>query len=295
VPARRSRTNEWRRCLREILDRKGAIEIAVLRRYEDGEPGSHLIWRVHLLDIRDHEIVVEQPAALGRTIHLQPGVELVAIISIGQNRWMFTSRNLGHESFKTDRHEISALRIGLPDRVQRCQRRSYYRVNTASLSLPRVEMWPLLDPKTVLLAERANELQFETIDTSGSAPAGEGGMKLIDEDVMPDVGPRFSGSLVNVGGGGMGIVVEPDEAQALQRHKVFWLRFQLDPEVSTPICATGKLVHTHIQSNQATYAGISFDFTFNPGHHRFVVDQIARHISVQQRMQMERSASRRSA
>ena len=122
MPARRSRTNEWRRCLREIHDRGGAIEIAVLRRYEDGEPGSHLIWRVHLLEIRDKELVVEQPVALGRTIELQAGVELVAIISIGQNRWMFTSRNLGLVEHHDGRRAVPALRIALPDRVQQVGR-----------------------------------------------------------------------------------------------------------------------------------------------------------------------------
>ena len=49
----------------------------------------------------------------------------------------------------------------LPDEVRRCQRRSFYRVETARINLPVVDVWPLLDPKSILLAERANELAVE--------------------------------------------------------------------------------------------------------------------------------------
>ena len=76
MPANRSRTVGWRRCLRQIKERKGAIEIALARNYEEAEQGHHLVWRVHLLDVRDDEILIEPPAALGQTIPLQPGVVL---------------------------------------------------------------------------------------------------------------------------------------------------------------------------------------------------------------------------
>ena len=75
------------------------------------------------------------------------------------------------------------------------------------------------------------------------------------------------------------------DAVALARHKVFWLRFNLPPALKTPICATGKLVHTHMESNHDTYAGMAFDFSFNPSHQKFVVDQICRYIATQQREQ----------
>ncbi len=44
---------------------------------------------------------------------------------------------------------------------------------------------------------------------------------------------------------------------------------------------------------QQTYAGMAFDFSFNPVHQRFVVEQIRRFIEIQQRAQLDdRNASR---
>jgi c-di-GMP-binding flagellar brake protein YcgR len=287
VPANRSRTLNWRRCLQQIHERNGAIEIAVARHYTGSEQGSHLIWRVRLLDVSETEVVVEQPMTLGQRIPIRLGVELVAVVAVGQNRWMFSTANVGmHEHRLNDRKSIPAMRLLIPDRIERCQRRNYYRVHTASLNLPDVDLWPLLDPRSVLLAERANELQIK----------GEAGIDIGDcvpddgdaDPAMPEVGPKFRGKLLNLGGGGVGIRVEPGGSQSLLRHKIFWVRFALPPELTVPICSTGKLIHTHLDSTQHVYAGMAFDFTFNPEHQSFVVEQICQYLAVQQRLQLQR-------
>ncbi len=288
MPANRSRTQEWRRCLQQIRDRNGTIEIAVAHDYEDeGEHGNHLVWRVRLLALSGEDIVVEIPSTLGHEIGIQEGVELVVVMAIGQNRWMFRTTCTGQTPFRINAQKtVQALRMAMPTHVERCQRRNYYRVETMELNLPSVEVWPLLDPKSVLVAERANELQFQR-DQLGQ-PRDADLSKIDDESVMPEVGPKFQGMLLNLGGGGMGLRIDPESAQTLNRYKLFWTRFALPPELQTPICATGKLVHTHLESDNYTYAGLAFDFTFNPGHQQFVVDQICRYIAVQQREQLQR-------
>ncbi len=279
---------EWRRCLRQICDRNGALEIAVAREYDEGENGRHLVWRVRVVAVTDTEILVEEPMTLGQVIHLEPGIELMAVLAIGQNRWMFPTTILGAtDRSRRDRRGVSALRLAMPKSVERCQRRNYYRFETTGLSLPAVDVWPLLDAKSVIIAERANELQFEQAELRGG---GSGAPETASDPdaLMPDVGPRFTAMLLNIGGGGMGLRVEPEDAQALVSHKLFWIRFQLSPELTTPICATTKLVHTHIDSTQHTYAGMAFDFSFNPAHHRLLVDQICRFIDRQQRDQLKK-------
>jgi hypothetical protein len=275
-----------------VHERSGALEIAVANTQPDGTTAGQLVWRVRILALTETEIVVEQPATLGQLIPIDQGIELVAILAIGQNRWMFNARNLGAIGCPGgDRGRgIPAMRLTMPDNVQRCQRRHHYRVETTSLSLPSVEVWPLLDPKSVLLAERAYELQFENggPDESSTDPllSSQG---VEGESVMPEVGPRFGATLLNLGGGGVGLRVGPEDSQALTRHKIFWIRLSLAPELSTPICASGKLVHSHIESNHDTYAGLAFDFSFNPVHQRFVVDQICRYITIVQKTQMDRA------
>jgi c-di-GMP-binding flagellar brake protein YcgR len=293
VPANRSRTQRWRQCLKQIHERRGAIEIAVSRDYADPEAGRHLVWRVRLLDLRDRELIVEQPMTLGQAIPVNKGIELVGILSIGQNRWMFSTTNLGTTEVPTAGRPVQALRLLMPDTVERCQRRNHYRVETAALSLPEVDVWPLLDPKSVVLAERASELQFEK-DQSEDAmrfPSSEPALDL--EDVMPKVGPKFKGTLVNLGGGGVGLRVSHDNAAALSRQKLFWMRLCLAPDLRTPICATAKLVHTHMEASQDTYAGLAFEFTFNPNHQRFVVDQIRHYLQMQQQAQLAAEGEQR--
>ncbi|MEM7228650.1 MAG: flagellar brake domain-containing protein [Planctomycetota bacterium] len=294
MPANRSRTTEWRRCLDEIVHRNGAIEIAVVRpdQDDDAEEQKHLVWRVRMLERRDNELIVEQPTTLGQTIELRENVNLVAIFTIGQNRWMFKTSVLGKTNFSFNgRGKMVALRLKNPEKVERCQRRRFYRVDTVTVNLPRVQIWPLLDPKTVAVAERANEINF-TSELNGNPPSDEDlAAQFADDAVKPELGPQFSGELINLGGGGIGLRVGQEESHLLNRTKMFWIRFALPPELSTPICATGKLVHSHMDSTQDVYAGLVFDFTFNPSHQRFVADQICKFVAAQQRAQLQRSAA----
>lgn len=279
MPARRLRTLQWRRSLEEIQERAGSLEMAVARDYDDAEAGAHLIFRVPLRQIGESEIVVEHPVALGRHLPFEDAAELVAIFAIGQNRWSFRTRVVGRGALCDGRgREVAILRLAMPDRVDRCQRRDYYRMNTAHLSLPDVDLWPLLDLQSVVLAERANELAIE-LERSGDdmppVPAGS--------DIRPEVGPPIRVTLLNVGGGGIGVGVPQEHAQILSRTRFFWTSLSLAPEIRTPFCATARVVHTHLEGGNTVYAGMAFEFAHNPVHQRFVSEQICRFIALQQR------------
>lgn len=234
--------------------------------------------------------------ALGKTVELSADVDLAVIIAIGQNRWMFKTRTLAPlRATGRDGRTTSAIRLAVPDQIERCQRRHHYRVQTTSLSLPQVELWPLLDPKSVLLAERLNELQFHRSQDGGGPLLAPDMGAMSSESALPEVGPRLAGSLLNLGGGGVGVQVAQADAAALGRHKLYWLRFMLEPELTTPVCATGKLVHSHVESTQDVYAGMAFDFSFNPGHQQFVLEQICRYIALQQRAQMQEAVAASAA
>ncbi len=263
--------------------RGGQTETAAIPVSLEGH--RHLVWRVRIISLTETEVVVEQPTTLGQVIDIGRGVAMIAILSIGQNRWMFHTTCQGGISVpQGERRSMPALRLTMPDSVQRCQRRNHYRVE-APLNLPMVDVWPLLDPRSVIPAERAHEIQFE-IDM-GRLNGQLDSVRMDFDSVMPEVGPKFSGTLLNLGGGGVGLRIDPDDSQSLSRHKVFWLRFALPPAQRTPICASAKLVHTHMESNHDTYAGLAFDFSFNPSHQKFVVDQICRYIALQQREQSQ--------
>ena len=287
MSASRSRTERWRECLQQVFERDGALEISIA----DSAPGtgqSSLIWRVRILALNDREIVVEQPSALGQIIELGPDVEIVAGLAIGQNRWMFRTRTLGH-AVRPGLHgrQIKALRLASPEVVERCQRRNFYRISTTELSLPPVECWPIVEPSSVIAAELANQAQILSYGQPGMAAR----LATDDPMVLPEVGPRFAARLVNIGGGGAGLVVDRQDAAAVDRTRLFWLRVNLTPQIPIPLGMTGRLAHTHLDSAQNVYAGIAFEFAFNPGHKQFVVHQICRYVAELQKLQSSRGAA----
>jgi len=294
VPANRSRTAGWRQCLSQIKQRGGSIELAMARPQTNGEDliSGDLLVRCRVIALSEEGLLVEAPVTLGKTIEIPVGVELVAMMAIGQNRWLFKSRCLGWFPDGVGGSGRPELQLSLPQRVERCQRRRDYRVETASLDLPGVQMWPLLDPSTVVLAERVNEAEFmkELDGNTGDWSLADDLNSGCDDELLPEVGPGFPAKLVNLGGGGVGLTVEDGHAGSLGSRSLFWIRFGLPPMVRTPVCATARLVHSHMQSDRKIYAGMTFDFSANPPHKRTVVKQILRAIACQQKMQMARQA-----
>lgn len=294
MPASRSRTHDWRRLLEQIHERGGAIEFAIAHPDRgETDPSLHvngpdLVWRVRVLGLTTDEIAVERPVTLGRDVRIDAGIELVGAIAIGQNRWTFRTTNLGDVSGGSAGY-APGLRLAMPTEVSRSQRRRI-RVDTKAVTLPNVEIWPLLDPKSVIPAERATELAFESWK-SGEKIIGGG---RFSDAVMPVVGPKFTAELANLGGGGVGLVVDHENTAAVGRHRIFWLRLSLEPEIPVPVCASGKVVHTHIDSTQRTYVGIAFDFSFNQPHQSLVANQILSYIEKQQELQRQARDQRES-
>ncbi len=276
MPASRSRTTEWRRSLEQLRDREGAIEVAVAHDGAGNDESilnsSDLVWRVRVLELSDNEVCVDLPFALGRAVELPIGTELLGAIAIGQNRWMFRTKVLGPWATRAPYARTHrGVRLVLPDHVERCVRRAS-RVEVATINLPKVEMWPLLEPRSVMPAQRASELAFKAM------LAGEAQLPTTD-DLFPTTGPGFSATLVNLGGGGLGVLVEASDSAALSRHRLFWIRFSLGDITPIPIAAAARVVHTHMDSSHRIYAGISFDFDFNPAYQRVVGEQIVHAIA----------------
>jgi hypothetical protein len=148
------------------------------------------------------------------------------------------------------------------------------------LHLPKVETRALLDPRSVVAAEAANEAEIH--DLAAGAIAGRIGSKTT-EALLPEAGPAFFTTLVNIGGGGVGLMIDPTENRGMENGPFFWLRLNLTPQIPAPLAVTARLVHTHLDSSQRTYVGFAFDFRFNPSHERFVIDQLCRYVAQVQR------------
>jgi len=278
MPANRSRTTGWRRCLQQLVDHRGSLQIALA---PNGPTGRDFVWRAKLISLSETEIIVETPTAAGEPLPLEEGVQLLGIIAIGQNRWMFRTNCLGGSLYRSNGRDGTGLRLKMPSTVERCQRRRDYRIYSDTLSLPQVTAWPLLDPRSVVLPERMCQMRMERHIASDESP-----MALDEKEMMPDVGPPFTATLVNIGGGGVGLQIPAGEGSGVGRHRLHWLRFPLPGSDSPPLCVTAKLMHWHLEAGNSTYMGMMFDFSFNPSHKRFVTQQITRAVAIQQREQL---------
>lgn len=272
MPANRSRTDRWRDMLQQIASRGGGLEFSVARP-EGDTTTPDLVWRVRLFASGNRELVVEQPGAMGQAVKFEAGMALVGVMSVGQNRWMFRTRVLGSEAAPEFPH-ARGLRLAAPETVERCIRRDFLRVSTASLVLPEAQCWPLLDPTSVVGAEVANRAMI--LDLQNTGVQGDRGA---DSILLPDVGPPFSAKLMNIGGGGVGLFVERDEATAAERSRLVWMRVDLMPHVAAPLAVTARIVHTHLDSTQSLHLGAAFEFEFHAAHREFVVSQVTRFVA----------------
>ncbi|MFG0293095.1 MAG: flagellar brake domain-containing protein [Phycisphaerales bacterium JB065] len=299
MPATRSRTENWHRSLVQIYERGGALEITLPRylgKTESGVPtvvdtdsdqvAKNIIWRVRILDMDKDSIVVDQPMVLGQTFDLKDGIEIVGIIAIGQNRWMFRTKVLQKVKVELGGGRASAtcLKLQMPTQVERCQRRNFYRVSTVGLDLPQVTMFPLLDIQTAIIAETACREEIFSMEDKGLAG------KIGPEDPaslrLPEVGPSREARLMNIGGGGVGLILDSAQNSGMDTHQAFWIRIDLRPDIPAPLCAVARLRHTHIDSSQRLYAGLAFEFSHNPSYQKFLVDQLCKYVAKLQRQQM---------
>lgn len=275
MPANRSRTDRWRTQLQQIAARGGGLEFSVAKA-DRTDASPDLIWRVRLLAAGDAELVVEQPAAMGQPVRFEEGTRLVGVMSVGQNRWMFQTHVLAADA-PQEFPRYRGLRVAAPDVVERCVRRDFMRVSTASLSLPEVECWPLLDPATVVAPEVANRAAILELQQAHTNLA-QGRESIL----LPEVGPPFSARLMNIGGGGVGLMIGRDEAAAADKARLIWMRVDLRPQIVAPLALTARIVHTHLDSAQNLYCGAAFEFAFNVPHREFVVSQVTRYVSMVQ-------------
>lgn len=287
MPASRSRTERWRDSLQQIFERGGGIEFSISRSLpfepavEGAESGTRvapdLMWRVRVIGLTDKELLVERPNAMGHPVNIEDGLELIVVMSVGQNRWMFHSRKLGAADGPSPfGANLNGFRFAMPEKVERCHRRDFLRISTAELRLPLVECWPLLDPTSVGPAEVANRTLIQDLERSGRPFTITSDADTI---LLPEVGPPFSGSLVNIGGGGVGLMFAKSEAHAAEKSRLLWVRLHLMPHIPAPIGITARLAHKHLDSEQNLLAGAAFEFSWNTSHRDFVIDQISRFVT----------------
>ncbi len=300
MPASRSRTERFHDSFHQVCDRGGCLEFSLASSDQATERSPDLVWRVRLLHVSESELIVERPTAAGKTLSILENVPLIGALVIGQNRWQFETHTLERATAARGGQPSmlgGALRLAMPMTVERCSRRESGRVSVGNIHLPHVEVWPLLEPSSVVAAEEANcaalrEAERSQYQVPVQVPRQASYLRqqtqhhiqqlASDELTLPVVGPKFNARLMNVGGGGMGLMIDKSETSSASRAKLVWLRVHLEPTIPLPLGLTAKIVHTHMDSTQNLYAGLAFEFAFHQTHRDFVIEQIERYITLLQ-------------
>jgi len=137
----------------------------------------------------------------------------------------------------------------------------------------------LRDPTTAPKAENANRAAFERADHATTS-AVDDDHGAIDLDLPPagvDTATGFRAQMANIGGGGLGLVIPPDQAGSVAGTRLYYTRVDLRPVLPLPLEMTIRVAHTHTDSSQILHAGVAFEFGINPGHQVFVIEQIERY------------------
>lgn len=268
MPARRSRTERWKDSLKTLAGRHGPIEITV----ESHDGSLDLVWKVRLISMDDDCLIVEQPQALHKTIPMKDGSSIIGALAIGQNRWMFRSRIIEVMSAPTAHGSTPALRLAMPVNVERCQRRNFYRTSTTSLALPPIQVYQLLNPESAVPLEIATQA---AITNAAGEPSVPDPLHL----AKPELGQSMSTKMLNIGGGGVGLLIHSDEGSVLNKHHLFWMRLDLSPVVQLPLPLTARLAHTRVDSSGDVHCGFAFDFIRNRDYEPFVAEQVCRYVA----------------
>ncbi|MFK7760312.1 MAG: hypothetical protein AB8C13_10245 [Phycisphaerales bacterium] len=269
MPANRSRTDRWRQSLEKIRSRGGGLEFTVNNPDPATGESKNLVWRVRLLDYNDDTLVLEHPGTMGLSFHIENDTPLIGILSVGQNRWMFHTKVTASTTYKSGTFSAKAITVDMPENVERCMRRNFDRTSTARIDLPTVNAWPLLNQQSAAPVEIANRMMIEQLRAENTTATSS-----FDPQMLPEVGPRFEARLANIGGGGVGLVVDRQNRATLDSAQQFWLSINLMPTVPAPVVMVAKMAHTHLDSQQNTYAGLAFDFSQSTNHKDFVIKEI---------------------
>jgi hypothetical protein len=159
-------------------------------------------------------------------------------------------------------------------------------VSTVGLVLPNVKVHPLIGAATLKPSEIAVRERIESL-MRNEAPMA---VSTYEPMVLPEVGPAFDARLMNLGGGGVGLLVEPNEAHGLEGHRRFWMTIDLTPGIPAPVGVVTRLAHTRIDSEQRVYVGMSFEFDHHPAYKRFIVDLLSGFANSLQQQQLAKSA-----
>lgn len=260
---------DWPQIVADAERRNGTVELRIIQ--DDG--GRSATARSRLLRVdANGEWLMEKPfSAHGPSFGRD--MQVVGVVGSGSRRLGFHARVKDVELFQLNTEKrIPVLRLTSPTDIHSAQRRAYFRVSAVGADVPVVKLWTLADPASAVDAEQANQRAHDGETTDARLPA---------------IGDLVTGSIFDISGNGMSLMIEAKHLPTLNASMHFWAELRLpgDPQ---PIQCVLKRIRLNQEQHGPVLAAFTFDFSHNRPHQRFVTDLVCRFTTAQQRIQLQR-------
>ena len=237
--------------IEEACHRNTAAEL-----HFDGGDGELAVARVRLLGLDQQQVFTDRPQSVGKPVAIHSHQVLSVYFVLGGTRYGFRSRVIRSQCMVrlNANHQVVGMAVAFPSEVREQQRRADFRLSLAGHG--------------TMIAE----VHQGARETGGSAP--------IDAQ-------RFIARLLNISAGGVGLLVDAQEARGWHPGDMFFISFQLPDEESEFQMMTELRHHRPIHDGLSTVAGFQFvPWPIVPMQTH--VRQIGRFIAAEQRRQLRR-------
>ena len=211
-----------------------------------------------MLHYADERLWIADLTHVGRVTKDAAGRTLTCSCRLGREILRFSGVIVGRRGFQLNaQRRIAALVLKDLTEPRIVQRRRYFRISLAGHVSADVTLW-VIDP-----SDEAGTVQGETC-----------------------------GKLVDLSGGGAGVVLVDTADLADLGDKQLWARFALPGENESLLFRVGLRHVRPMADRQAHHVGIEFIEYVDPGRHQRVVDDLVRFVSRQERIQLRRRKDR---
>lgn len=249
---------QWKEVALYILQRNGAVTLSPYS-MEDDNYTDELCFGSRLLDMTDSHLVVEVPSASECSKCFEADSPIYVVMVHRTHRMELCSKVIERIKFQINANiQTIAYQLSLPTHVGSAQRRAYYRAHVSAMSIKPVKFTPL-DP---VLKHPIHSLAFEA-------------------------------HMVNISGGGMGVIIKKKQVPLLKDYAFFECELHLpmhDEQLKYELHC--KSMHSTAGRKGDVYVGMEFQIT-DANHKREVIDKLVHYTAWVQREQLRNERQKR--
>ncbi len=255
----------WQVAFEAIAKRNTAVSIANADAIDQADSEDDVTYfRVRMLAFDEAGFVIERPLPGGEhdtSEVVADDTQIVMTAVDNDQRWDVRTQVIGRQRFSLNEQlSVAALRLAWPTDVDKVQRREFFRVPTTGMELSHVELQPA------------------GLDISMSVTGND------------ETGSSFNAQVVDLSGGGMGMIAPQDTKNVVYHISRYRCTFQL-PTSDGPLKLDARVAHVVARDDKQFEIGLQFEYA-DEVERRRSVEQIVAFSTWVQRQQLRQQRGR---